>query len=126
MRDRRQLPERALLGGLRVPAEILNDQSRGFPMLFMVIERFKDRDPIPVYRRVRDPGIKFPDGLKYVGSWIEPNFDRCFQLMECDDLRLLQQWVLANNRDLGMTFEIVPVVPSKETREVIAPFLDEQ
>jgi Protein of unknown function (DUF3303) len=45
--------------------------------------------------------------------------------MECDDLRLLQQWVLANNRDLGITFEIVPVVPSKETREVVAPFLDE-
>ena len=52
-------------------------------MLFMVIERFKDRDPIPVYRRVRDAGIKFPEGLNYVGSWIEPNFDRCFQLMEC-------------------------------------------
>jgi Protein of unknown function (DUF3303) len=59
-------------------------------MLFMVIERFKDRDPIPVYRRVRDVGIKFPEGLTYVGSWIEPNFDRCFQLMECDDARLLQ------------------------------------
>jgi len=58
-------------------------------MLFMVIERFKNQDPIPVYQRVRDPGIKFPDGLKYVGSWIEPNFDRCFQLMECDDLRLI-------------------------------------
>src|SRR6476469_9688738 len=124
MRQRRQLPERALLCGLCVPAEILNDQGRRLSMLFMVIERFKDRDPIPVYRRVRDPGIKFPDGLKYVGSWIEPNFDRCFQLMECDDLRLLQQWVLANNRDLGMTFEIVPVVPSKETREVVAPYLD--
>jgi hypothetical protein len=93
-------------------------------MLFMVIERFKNQDPIPVYKRVRDPGITFPDGVTYVGSWIEPNFDRCFQLMECDDLRLLQQWVLANNRDLGMTFEIVPVVPSKETREVVASFLD--
>jgi hypothetical protein len=65
-------------------------------MLFMVIERFRDRDPIPVYRRVRDDGIKFPEGLKYIGSWIEPNFDRCFQLMECDDARLLQEWVLAN------------------------------
>jgi hypothetical protein len=63
-------------------------------MLFMVIERFKDRDPIPVYRRVRDAGIKFPEGLTYVGSWIEPNFDRCFQLMECDDARLLQEWIL--------------------------------
>ena len=91
-------------------------------MLFMVIERFKDRDPIPVYRRVRNPGIQFPDRLKYVGSWIEPNFDRCFQLMECDDLRLLQQWVLLNNRDIGMTFEIVPVVPSKEHARSSPPF----
>nr|WP_291685726.1 DUF3303 family protein [Bradyrhizobium sp.] len=47
----------------------------------MVIERFKDRDPIPVYKRVRDAGINFPEGLKYISSWIEPNFDRCFQLM---------------------------------------------
>ena len=93
-------------------------------MLFMVIERFRDCDPTPVYRRLRDQGIKFPEGLAYVGSWIESNFDRCFQLMECDDLRLLQERVLANNRDLGMTFEIVPVVSSKETREVVAPFLD--
>ena len=60
----------------------------------MVIERFKDRDPIPVYKRVRDAGIRFPEGLKYVGSWIEPNFDRCFQLMECDDARLLQERTL--------------------------------
>jgi hypothetical protein len=43
--------------------------------------------------------------------------------MECDDARLLQQWILGN-ADLGMTFGIVPVVPSKETREVVAPFLD--
>ena len=75
-------------------------------------------------RRVRDRGITFPDGLKYVGSWIEPNFDRCFQLMECDDARLLQQWILGV-ADLGMSFEIVPVVPSKETREVVAPYLDQ-
>ena len=86
-------------------------------MLFMVIERFRDRDPIPVYRRVRDNGIKFPEGLTYIGSWIEPNFDRCFQLMECDDARLLQEWLL-NWNDL-MECEIVPVVPSKETRELV-------
>jgi hypothetical protein len=93
-------------------------------MLFMVIERFKDQDGVPVYKFVRDRGIKFPDGLVYLGSWIEPNFDRCFQLMECDDARLLQEWIL-NCRGTGTTFEIVPVVPSKETREVIAPYLDQ-
>jgi hypothetical protein len=91
-------------------------------MLFMVIERFKDRNPIPIYRRLRDEGRTMPEGLTYVGSWIEANFDRCFQLMECDDLRLIQQWTI-EWRDLG-TFEIVPVVPSQETREMIAPYLD--
>ncbi|QCI63516.1 DUF3303 domain-containing protein [Phreatobacter stygius] len=92
-------------------------------MLFMIVERFPNQDAVPAYRRVRDSGRSLPEGLKYVGSWVEPNFDRCFQLMECDDLRLLQQWVLAW-RGSGITFEIVPVVPSQETRAVIAPFLD--
>ena len=90
-------------------------------MQFMVIERFRNRDAKAVYRRFRDQGRVAPEGLKYVGSWIEVNFDRCFQLMECDDLRLLQEWIL-DNRELGMSFEIVPVVPSKETREVVAPY----
>jgi hypothetical protein len=92
-------------------------------MLFMIIERFPNQDAVPVYRRVRDAGRSLPEGLTYVGSWIEPNFDRCFQLMECDDLRLLQEWVLGW-RGSGVTFEIVPVVPSAETRAVVAPFLD--
>ena len=93
-------------------------------MLFMIIERFKEQDALPAYRQLRDGGRRLPDGLKYVDSWIEPNFDRCFQLMECDDLRLLQEWIL-NWRGCGTSFEVVPVVPSKEAREVVAPFLDQ-
>ena len=80
-------------------------------MVFMVIERFRDNDMIPIYRRLRDEGRGLPEGLKYIDSWIEPNFSRCFQLMECDDLRLLQEWVL-HWRGTGATFEFVPVVPS--------------
>ena len=90
-------------------------------MLFMVIERFKNRDAKAVYRRVRDGGRGMPEGLRYVSSWIEANFDRCFQLMECDDVRLLQQWVVGWS-DL-IEFEIVPVVPSAETRQAIEPLL---
>jgi Protein of unknown function (DUF3303) len=60
-------------------------------------------------------------GCAYVGSWIDANFDRFFQLMECDDARPLQQWV-AFWGDL-VEFEIVPVVPSTETREMIEPLL---
>ncbi|HEU5422297.1 MAG TPA: DUF3303 family protein [Nitrolancea sp.] len=93
-------------------------------MLFMVIERFKDDDMLPIYRRLRDRGRMLPEGLTYVASWIEPSFARCFQLMECDDARLLQEWVLGW-RGTGATFEIVPVVPSAETRTVVAPLLDE-
>ena len=58
-------------------------------MLFMVIERFRDNDMIPVYEKLRDAGRMLPEGLRYVDSWVEPNFSRCFQLMECDDLRQL-------------------------------------
>jgi hypothetical protein len=90
-------------------------------MLFMVIEHFKNRDAVTIYRRFRDQGRMMPDGLKYVGSWIEANFDRCFQLMECDDPRLFQQWLV---RWQGLfEAEIVPVVPSKETLETITPAL---
>jgi Protein of unknown function (DUF3303) len=92
-------------------------------VLFMVIETFRDNDMVPVYRRLRDSGRSLPVGLEYVDSWIEPNFARCFQLMRCDDLRLLQQWTL-QWRGLGMSLEIVPLVPSKDTREVVAPYLD--
>jgi hypothetical protein len=86
-------------------------------MLFMVVERFKNRDPRPIYGRLAESGRQMPEGLKYLDSWIEPNFARCFQLMETDDLRLLQSWVLAWC-DL-MEFEIIPVVPSKDTRATV-------
>lgn len=91
-------------------------------MLFMIIERFRDNDMVPIYQRVRDSGRAIPDGLKYIDSWVEPNFSRCFQLMECDDLRLLQAWVL-QWRGAGVTFEIVPVVSSAQTRQVVEPHL---
>jgi hypothetical protein len=92
-------------------------------MLFMVIERFERDDMLPVYRRLRDEGRGLPDGLRYVSSWIEPGFGRCFQLMECDDAALLQQWVL-HWHGTGARFEIVPVVESARTRELVAPLLD--
>jgi len=92
-------------------------------MLFMVIEHFRDNDMVPIYRHLRDAGRGLPDGLEYIDSWIEPNFSRCFQLMRCSDLKLFQQWVL-HWRGLGATIEIVPVVSSQETREVVAPHLD--
>lgn len=87
-------------------------------MLFMVIERFKNRDAAPVYGRYREKGRMMPDGLKYVDSWVERDLGRCFQLMECNDPQLLQQWT-GHWQDL-VDFEIVSVVTSKEAAEAIA------
>ena len=81
-------------------------------MLFMVIEHFRDGDALSAYRRFRDEGRGAPDGLTYVDSWVDAGLERCFQLMETDDIGLLQQWV-AFWADL-VEFEIVPVATSKE------------
>ncbi len=64
-----------------------------------------------------------PDGLTFVESWVEANCDRCFQIMECDDLRLLQVWA-AQWRDL-VEFEFVPVVTGKDTAAAFAPLLED-
>ncbi len=82
-------------------------------MLFMVIERFKPGRQEEVYRMVRERGRRFPEGLTYVDSWISADFARCFQLMECDDVTLLQEWI-AGWGDL-VEFEVVAVSPSRDT-----------
>jgi hypothetical protein len=45
-------------------------------MLYMVLEHFKDQDPLPVYRRFRDQGRLAPEGLRYVASWIDEKLER--------------------------------------------------
>jgi hypothetical protein len=87
----------------------------------MVIERFRNGDAAPVYRRFRDHGRLAPPGLSYVSSWVSEKLDRCYQLMETGDPSLLDQW-MANWSDI-VEFEVHPVITSKEAAEKIAPFL---
>jgi hypothetical protein len=87
----------------------------------MIVETFRGGDARPVYRRFRDEGRLAPDGLRYVGSWVTDDFRRCFQIMECDDAKLLAQWT-ARWDDL-VEFEIVPVMTSAEAVAGIAPRL---
>lgn len=87
-------------------------------MLFMVIEHFKPGRAPAIYRRFRDRGRLAPDGLRYVTSWVDLKFERCFQVMEADDESLLQQW-MENWRDL-VDFEVVPVRTSAEAATVMA------
>jgi hypothetical protein len=81
-------------------------------MLFMVIERFRNDDPGPVYRRARENGRMLPDGLTYVASWVEDSGARCFQLVEGEGPALVARWT-ARWEDL-VDFEVVPVVTSAE------------
>jgi hypothetical protein len=86
-------------------------------MLFMVIESYRDNNAAAVYRRFREKGRMLPDGLQYVDSWVEVNRGRCFQLMECDDVQLFQQWVARWDDLVG--FEIVAVHSSKDAAAVV-------
>ena len=90
-------------------------------MLFMVVERFRNQDAKTIYRRLRDRGRSMPDGLKFVSSFVTADVARCFQLMECDDVTLLQRWV-AEWSDL-MECEILPVVAGKDTAAALASAL---
>lgn len=90
-------------------------------MLYMVVEFFRNQDPVPVYRRFRDRGRLAPEGVRYVSSWVDEKLERCFQLMEADSRQLLDDW-LANWNDL-VEFEVYPVISSNEAAERIAPRL---
>ena len=90
-------------------------------MLYMIIENFKNGDPVPVYRRFRDRGRLAPDGLQYISSWVDENLGRCYQIMETADRGLLDQWI-ANWSDI-VDFEVSPVLSSKEAVERVAPRL---
>jgi hypothetical protein len=89
--------------------------------LYMVVEHFKDKNAVPVYRRFRDQGRMAPEGLTYVSSWVDHKLERCYQLMETHDRTLLEAW-MANWSDL-VDFEVYPVITSKEAAEKIAPLL---
>ena len=86
-------------------------------MLYMVIENFRGGDPFPVYRRFRDRGRLMPEGIEYRGSWVTEDLRRCFQIMECDDRRLLEQWIANWN---GITdFEVIQVITSAEASAAV-------
>ena len=90
-------------------------------MLYMIIEDFHDGDPVPVYRRLRDSGRQQPEGLTYHGSWVTQDLKRCYQVMECDNPVLLDQWI-SRWTDV-MSCQVVSVVTSAEAVAVVGPRL---
>lgn len=88
-------------------------------MLFMIVERYRNGDPKPVYERFRARGRMAPDGLRYVASWVTHDLALCYQVMECEDRTLLDQWMNAW-RDI-VDFEVIPVLTSAEAAARSAP-----
>jgi hypothetical protein len=90
-------------------------------MLFMVIERFRPGQAPAIYRRFRDQGRMAPEGVRYISSWVDLDYHRCFQVMDADDEGLLHRWA-ANWSDL-IDFDLIPVRTSQEAAAAIAPEL---
>ena len=88
-------------------------------MLYMIVERFRNRDPGPVYRRFRERGRLAPEGLEYVSSWVDEKREICVQLMEAPDVSLINEWI-ANWSDI-VEFEVYPVISSKEAADRVLP-----
>jgi len=85
-------------------------------MLFMVIEYYKD--PSAVYMRFQEKGRMLPSGLLYIGSWVDADLSRCFQVMKTYDLRLLKEWI--SRWDNIVDFEVVRVLSSEEVQNAMA------
>ncbi len=90
-------------------------------MLYMVIEHFRPGQAPAVYRRFQERGRLAPAGLRYVSSWVDFEFRRCFQVMESDNEEDLKAWI--SNWDDLVDFEVVPVQTSAEAAAAIAPQL---
>ena len=90
-------------------------------MLFMVVEQFKNGDAVPVYRRFKEQGRLAPAGLEYRGSWVTADLTRCYQVMECPERALLDEW-MARWADL-VDFEVHPVMTSAEAASAVPPSL---
>lgn len=87
-------------------------------VLFMVIEHFEGGNPAPVYSRFRERGRLAPEGLDYLGSWVTSDLTRCYQVMECADRSLLDEW-MAEWADL-VRFEVVAVMTSAEAAAAVS------
>lgn len=83
----------------------------------MVLERFRNADAVPVYRRFRESGRMAPEGLNYISSWVTEDLSTCFQIMETANRALLEEW-MSRWADL-VDFEVLPIITSKEAAEQV-------
>ena len=87
--------------------------------LYMVLERFRNGDAAPVYRRFRERGRLAPEGLSYVSSWVTEDLSTCYQVMETANRALLEEW-MSRWSDL-IEFEVHPVMTSQQAAQRMTP-----
>ena len=85
-------------------------------MLYMVIEKYKDKEA--VYKRFREKGRMMPDGVSYVNSWVAEDGNTCSQINEAESVELLHEWA-AHWNDVT-DFEFIPVISSQEMSDKMA------
>jgi Protein of unknown function (DUF3303) len=84
-------------------------------MNFLLIMRYKN--PKAVNARLREKGYLFPSGILHLGTWIDADLDRGFELVKTYDLRLLRGWML--KWDDLVEFEVVRVLSSDQARNAM-------
>ncbi|HJQ97448.1 MAG TPA: DUF3303 family protein [Candidatus Polarisedimenticolaceae bacterium] len=88
-------------------------------MLFVVVERFRPGKADEVYRRFRERGRMAPADVRYVASWVDLGYERCFQVMEAADESRLAEW-MRHWTDL-VDFEVIPVRTSEDAAAAVLP-----
>lgn len=86
-------------------------------MLFMVIEHFKPDKAPEIYQRFRERGRMAPGDVTYVASWVDLNFETCYQVMEAENEARLREWT-KHWEDLT-DFEIIPVRTSADAAAIM-------
>lgn len=87
----------------------------------MIVERFKNGDAAPVYRRFRDRGRMAPADVTYVNSWVTQDLKACYQIMEAPQRQALDAWM--EQWDDLVEFEVHAVITSAEAVAAITPRL---
>ncbi len=85
----------------------------------MVIERFRNSDPAPIYARFAQRGRQLPDGVTFVDSWVTLDGSTCYQVVEATDRQALDPWIAAWHDLVG--FEVLAVQSSKEAARRYGP-----
>ena len=78
----------------------------------MIIEHFKNGDPLPIRERFVRNGRMMPNDIVYHASWIDSQNARCFQVMEAASAERLNVWTSCWD-DL-VDFEIIPILSSQD------------